>query len=290
MALDRFFTLYLFRPLLSLRKNRRTDRTLPVLMYHSISDDPESDKADYFKICTRPQRFRDHMEFLYKNGYRGVSLQEGLEELNTPKKADTQAVAITFDDGFRDFYTEAWPAMQKYEFTATMYLPTAYIGDATKSFKGKECLNWSEVRELDHGGIEFGSHTVNHPKLVELGWSEINKELTESKQCIEDKLGKPAHSFAYPYAYPQQDIEFAIRLTNMIEECGYGNCVTTQIGEVRPSDNRFQLNRLPANSADDDSLFGAKLTGAYDWLAKLQKAKKILGKKHAINKPTQDVC
>ena len=276
MSLDRLLTLYLFRPLITLRNNADSARALPILMYHSLSDDPEADKANYFKVCTHPERFSQHMDFLHQNGFQGVTLQEGLERLDSSEGSSKQAVAITFDDGFRDFYTEAYPVLQKHRFSATMYLPTAYIGDTTKSFKGKECLNWNEVHELDNAGIEFGSHTVNHPKLVELSKTEIHTELSESKQRIENELGKPTHSFAYPYAYPQQDTEFSRHFTSVLEQCGYDNCVTTAIGTARHSHNRFQLKRLPANSADDKPLLAAKLTGAYNWLATFQRLKKLI--------------
>ena len=83
------------------------------------------------------------------------------------KPLAARAVVITFDDGFRDFYTAAFPVMQEHQFTATVFLPTAFIGEDRRSFKGAECLTWEEVRRLRRAGVQFGSHTVNHPRLVE---------------------------------------------------------------------------------------------------------------------------
>lgn len=265
-------------------------------MYHSISHDSEPNFPPYYKVCTSPRRFAEHMQWLADWGYRGVTLSEGLAALN--KEAETgsplpapgpvlrspgeggsqlpapptspKLVALTFDDGFRDFHTAAFPILQRHGFAATMYLPTAFIGDERKSFKSRECLTWGEVRELQGAGIEFGSHTVNHPTLVNLPWPEIERELTDSKSTIEARLGRPVRSFAYPYAFPQAERGFAARFADSLRQAGYESSATTEIGPMRPGDAPLQIKRYPANSDDDKALFNAKLSGAYDWLAIFQ--------------------
>jgi len=181
---------------------------------------------------------------------------------------------LTFDDGFRDFHTAAFPVLQRHGFSATMYLPTAFIGDSRKEFNSREYLTWGEVAELHAARIEFGSHTVNHPTLAELSWPDIETELRESKTAIEHRLGYAITSFAYPYAYPQENRGFTGRLTETLRGQGYRNCVTTVVGRARPGDNPFCLSRLPVNSADDARFLSAKLEGAYDWLARPQALKK----------------
>jgi peptidoglycan/xylan/chitin deacetylase (PgdA/CDA1 family) len=148
-----------------------------------------------------------------------------------------------------------------------MYLPTAFIGDEPIAFKGRECLTWGEVRELHQAGIEFGSHTVNHPELVKLAWPEIEAELRHSKSTIEQKLGAPVTSFAYPYAFPSAKQDFVRGFRDLLARAGYESSVTTGIGRAGITDDFLFLPRLPANSADDQSLFAAKLSGAYDWMA-----------------------
>lgn len=247
---------------------------LPILMYHSISDDSEADRSGYYKVCTSPVRFAEHMQWLADWGYRGVTLTHGMKVLQGINRVKAKPVAITFDDGFRDFYTAAFPILQRHGFSATMYLSTAFIGDDRgdesgsdkRSFKSRECLTWSEVRQLKLTGIEFGSHTVNHPRLVHLNWPAIEAELRDSKTTLEQRLGYPICSFAYPYAYPSANRAFIDRLKQTLSGLGYETCVTTDIGRVRPADDPLELKRLPANSADDAALLDAKLTGAYDWL------------------------
>jgi peptidoglycan/xylan/chitin deacetylase (PgdA/CDA1 family) len=285
---------------------------VPILMYHSISDDPEPGVSPYYQTHTSSAVFRRQMQFLADNGYRTLALSELVEFFKTgafrnpdhalrithhasatpsplnpqPSTLKQKLVCITFDDGFRDFYTEAFPVLREHGFTATMFLPTAFIGDERRQFgpstinsqlsTTKDCLTWSEVRELRQAGIHFGSHTVNHPKLVELDWPQIRSELSNSKSEIEQQLGEPVTSFCYPYAFPQTDRQFVHRFAGLLSDTGYRSCGTTELGRVRPGAAPFRLARLPANSLDDLALFAAKLDGAYDWLGSIQTLSKEL--------------
>jgi peptidoglycan/xylan/chitin deacetylase (PgdA/CDA1 family) len=268
---DRYVTLSVFQPL-----NRAglggADQCVPILMYHSISDDAEDNVQPYYRLATHPKRFAEQMQWISKSGYSGVSLEEALAALESGKRNSRRLVAITFDDGFRNFYTEAWPALRRHGFTATMYLPTAFISSERASFLGRECLTWNEVRELRASGIRFGSHTVNHPKLHEASWNVIRGEVAGSKNTIERQLSEEICGFSYPYAFPQEDRHFTRAFTGILREEGYKNCVTTVVGRARAGDDSFRLKRLPANSCDDEALFTAKLSGAYDWLGSAQRA------------------
>ena len=242
-------------------------------MYHSVCDDAETGVRPYYRIATRPEIFQQHVRLLKSLGYKGVDLNTGIAALK--KKSQTEKLAvITFDDGYRDFYTNAFPVLQKHGFTATMFLPTAFIGAQTRCFKSRECLTWREAAELHRAGIEFGSHTVTHPKLVELDWPQIKNELRDSKMEIENRLGVRCGSFAYPFAFPETNRNFVQRLAELLAETGYQSCATTRIGRAKSGDDLMQLKRLPANSCDDEKFFRAKLDGAYDWLAPLQTAVK----------------
>lgn len=273
--LDRLLTLCLFQPLRS-AVGGTGGWQLPVLMYHSVSDRSEEDVAPYYRTATSPKVFAEQMALLQAEGWAAVSLRSGLQMLRDGADARRKVVALTFDDGFRDFRTAAFPVLRQHGFSATMYLPTAFIGEKPVQFKAHECLTWDEVRGLHQAGIEFGSHTVSHPELVRLSWPEVEKEVRDSKAEIERRLGARVTAFAYPYAFPRAEREFVNRLCRFLRETGYESCVTTDIGRASAGTNLFAIPRLPANDCDDAKLLKAKLAGGYDWLAAPQRAFKAL--------------
>jgi peptidoglycan/xylan/chitin deacetylase (PgdA/CDA1 family) len=244
-------------------------------MYHSISDQDESGSRAYFRTCTAPQIFKDQMAYLRSNGYSTCSLAQALDQLRSGMHTAARPVVITFDDGYSDFYRDAFPILDRYGLNATVFLPTAYIGDRPAKFKGRNCLTWSEVRELSNYGILFGSHTVTHPQLRELSPADINDEIVNSKKTIEEKLGSAIDSFAYPFAFPQTDPEFKKMLRDSLRQAGYQNGVCTIVGRANSSSEPLFMERLPVNSCDDSALFNAKLAGAYDWISKIQRVSKI---------------
>jgi peptidoglycan/xylan/chitin deacetylase (PgdA/CDA1 family) len=266
MRLDRIMTLCVARPLAASGVMSR-GQAVPILMYHSICNDPQAGVSPYYKTATSPGVFEEQLRRLNAAGYRSVRLDEAAGILQSGAARLEKTVVITFDDGFRDFYDLAFPILKRHGHTASMFLPTAFVGNDRRSFKGRECLVWGEVRELHAAGVEFGSHTVSHPKLYQLGWKEIEDELALSKDRIERELEQPVTSFSYPFAFPQQDRRFTARFTELLRKLGYRNCATTIVGRARPGDDMFCLKRLPVNFCDDLALFDAKLNGAYDWLA-----------------------
>jgi peptidoglycan/xylan/chitin deacetylase (PgdA/CDA1 family) len=275
---DRIATLCMFHPL------RRLIRTsaprIPILMYHSISQLDESAKGPYYRIGTSPRVFGEQLRFLRTNGYQSIGLQQAVGLVEGAGRGPEKPVVLTFDDGYQDFYTEAFPLLSRFGYSASVFLPTAYIGDAALRFNGIECLTWSQIRELQKAGVEFGSHTVTHRKLRALGVDDIRDELRCSKSTIEEKLGCPVRSFSYPYAFPETDRQFKQTLRATLEEAGYETGVSTILGTAGPSSDRFFLERLPVNSGDDARFFRAKVDGGYDWLHAPQFAAKSWNGQH----------
>lgn len=245
-------------------------------MYHSVCENTCSESHPYFGTETSPSVFDAQMKYLRDSGFCPISIAGVISLLSSGEADDKKYVAITFDDGYRDFYTHAFPILSKYGLNATVYLPTAYIDQGPRPFNGKDCMTWSEVREMHKAGIEFGSHSVTHPMLRFLAEPELEQEIHESKETIESELGTSINSFAYPYAFPEQDVEFVHRLRDLLKAAGYQNGVSTVIGSVQCLEERFFLRRLPVNSWDDPTFFQSKLEGDYDWLRRPQYLRKFV--------------
>ncbi|MGC8494219.1 MAG: polysaccharide deacetylase family protein [Syntrophobacteraceae bacterium] len=261
--LDRFLTLHLFRVLM------RPDREkAAILMYHSISDVHENGQS-YFRTVTSLSVFSEQMQFLDESGYNVVDLMTLVQAVKAGRDLPPRSVALTFDDGFRDFYTDAFPVLQRHDFPATVFLVTGRI-DRDAPLNGKSCLTWGQVRELDRAGITFGSHTVNHPTLSVLSEKDLEFELIHSKERIESELGKSIDSFCYPFGFPEHDRPFLGKLFAILASNDYKCCLTTRIGTAAAGDDPFRLRRLPVNSMDDSPLLEAKMAGAYDWLQTCQ--------------------
>lgn len=270
--LDRWVTLRVVRPL----RSGAAASGIPVLMYHSIAEDPGPSPSSYYGITTGPARFAEHLRLLRDEGCKGVTVDEvaGILASGGPRAGEPRRVAITFDDGYRDNFTAAMPVLAAHGFAATVYLPTAFIGDTRKVFKGRECMVWSEVREMQRAGIAFGSHTVNHAELAGMGDAAIRAELVESRDAIQQKLGTRVTAFAYPYAFPESDPGFVARMRTLVADAGYTSQVTTIIGRIAAGDDPMLLKRLPANAGDDINFLRAKIEGAYDWVHGFQVAVK----------------
>jgi len=259
MRIDRFLTLYLFHPILRSARGK-----IAILMYHSISDGSENGHP-YFRTLTSPSAFAEQMRFLHENGYNVIDLMALVDDMNAGRAPPPKSVVLTFDDGFHDFYTNAFPVLQQYRFPAAVFLATQFI-DEGSPFKGLRYLTWTQVRELAGYGVSFGSHTVSHPDLSRLPRNELEFELFESKQRIESELGKKVEAFSYPFAFPEHGSFFVRQLKPTLDRAGYKCCLTTRIGTVSAGDDLSRLKRLPANSLDDNLLLKAKIDGAYNWL------------------------
>lgn len=272
LRLDRLASVYLFRRLSS--KLASSSPSIPILMYHSIQEGTQHRNA-YYDTNTSPRTFALQMSYLRENGYLAVTLDQAWHLLEGGA-ATEKHVAITFDDGFRDFYTAAFPILSKNNLTATVFLITGATSDERSRFKGQECLTWKEVRELHSQCIQFGSHTMSHPELKDLSAAAIEEEVVRSKQTIEEKIGSRVTSFSYPFAFPETRRQFVGRLREALLRNGYENGVSTVIGTAQSQDDPFFLPRLPVNTWDDLLFFQAKLERGYDWLHSIQRASKLM--------------
>jgi peptidoglycan/xylan/chitin deacetylase (PgdA/CDA1 family) len=271
--LDRALTVGVMRTLSGLRGDMKQLR-VPILMYHRIREG-SGDRHPFYETSTSPRLFAEHMRYLNENGYRTV----GLDDVMNGSPASEPRVAITFDDGYEDFYTHALPVLSSYGFRATVFVVSSFPQCPERNLGQDRYLNWTQIRELLALGNEIGSHTVSHPDLHRIPGERLEYEVAESKRVIEQETGARIDSFAYPYAFPEHDIGFLAALRAILCRNGYAKGVCTSIGTAKPNADCFFMPRIPINSFDDLRLFEAKLAGAYDWMHIVQSLRRRVARR-----------
>jgi len=168
-----------------------------ILTYHSISSGP-------LPLSVTPRLFSEQIEWL-KDNAEVVPLSVLVDALASGKSPAPRTIAITFDDGYADFYHSAAPVLCRAGFPSTVFLPTAFCG-RTSTWVGlsndmhhQPILNWQQIRELAEHGVTFGSHTVTHAELPRLSPAAIEHEINASNADIEAHVGVPVRFFCYPY-------------------------------------------------------------------------------------------
>ena len=196
---------------------------VPILMYHSISEGQD--------LMVPPKDFDAQMKWLADNGYTPITMHR--LQLYWQGKADIpgQPIVITFDDGYLDNYTTAYPILQKYQFPATIYV-------ITDSVKRDNHMKWPQMQEMHAHGIEFGSHTVHHTNFLRTNPDQLKSELAESKRALEAGLGSSVTTFCYPGG------GLTPEATQLVREAGYETAVTTRNEWATLSEDRLLLSRV----------------------------------------------
>lgn len=184
-------------------------KTIPILLYHSIDNSKTEDSVS-------PEMFSNQMEYIYNRGYRVLSLEEIDHYLDTCDNVPSNIVVITFDDGYHTVCEFAMPILRKYNFTASVFLPTKYIGKCSEWTEPiAPLLTWEEILEMKKEGISFYSHSHSHSDLTLLTEEQVREELEMSKGILEEKLQNPVFYIAYPFSKSNKIIE------NVALKCGY---------------------------------------------------------------------
>ncbi len=202
-------------------------RGVPVLNYHLISS------REMNALAITPQEFEEQMLYLRNNGYTAISPDQLVNYIQYNEPLPEKPVLITFDDGYRDTFSEAYPILKKYNLVATVFLITDYVGDNDRY------LTWEQVKEMHANGIIFGSHTLNHVSLVDASPEYAEYQLTKSREGIEWRLKEPVKYFAYPGGFYNQAI------IQLVKKAGYSAAFTTNMGRARSDSNLFALPRIP---------------------------------------------
>ena len=199
---------------------------VPILMYHYIRDASGEDELGR-NLSVDPKTFDAQMAWLKENDFESVKLSDLADmertELSKVNGEGGKPVVITFDDGYLDAYTEAFPVLKKYGFTGTFFIITNFIGK-------DNYMNSDQIAALRKAGMEIGSHTLTHPNLTDLESADVRRQLTESKD--------DTNVFCYPAG------RYNDRVKDLVKEAGYVAAVTTKSGVATEDTKLFDLPRL----------------------------------------------
>lgn len=220
---------------------------IPILMYHYVRVVTDPKDTIGIGLSVKPALFAQQMQYLADNGYTTLTMQEVYDILQGRKSLPAKPIALTFDDGYRDFYTAAWPVLQQHNFKATNYVITNFIGwDAY--------MTWEMLQELSAGGqVEIGAHTRSHVDLRTLSADKLQDELLGSKTILETGLGRPVGAFCYPAGFYNATVIAAVKRANYLT-------ATTEIpGAKQNIQEQFELPRIRVNGPDTLSVWIGRL-------------------------------
>ncbi len=228
----------------------KTAYVAPILMYHSVD---YNDKIT--KLSINPKDFASQMDFLHKNKYNVVTLENLVTYIKDKKDIPPKTIAITFDDGYYNNYEYAYPILKKYNLPATIYIIVSKIG-------APGYMGWKEIKEIsDSGLITIGSHTISHKWLPAMGTINLKSELADSKAIIEKQIGKPVNTLCYPIGAHDDRVELAVK------SAGYTCAVATNPGRFSPIDDLYAIKRIKISRTSNNLfVFWFEISGYYTFI------------------------
>jgi peptidoglycan/xylan/chitin deacetylase (PgdA/CDA1 family) len=213
---------------------------VPILMYHHIGlADPGAD-AIRQDLSVSPANFEAQLRYLIARGYEPITLESLVLHLQIGQPLPAKPVILTFDDGFEDQYTNAYPLLEKYGFVGTFFIITSFADEGRPEY-----MSWSEIEFLHAQGMEIGSHSYTHPSLKGKSFDYLVWQVLGSKEAIEARTHQPVRAFSYPSGqYDQLAID-------VLRSAGYWAAVTVEAGSMQTAERLFELRRIRVRGSYD---------------------------------------
>ncbi|MER5336647.1 polysaccharide deacetylase family protein [Micromonospora sp. NPDC002717] len=231
--------------------NPAAEIVVPVLCYHSVGD---LRRDGTLRWSVSPGDFDEQMALIRARERTPMTVSDYAAVLRGLAPLPPRPVLVTFDDGFPDLAETALPVLRRYRLTATAFVIAARVG-ATPPPDGDPSLDWDQLRDLRSHGVEIGSHSQSHRALDCLRRAELRQEVAGSRQVLEDGLGTPIRSFAYPYGYHSDAVRTAVRAAGYSSACGVKNALS------HPGDDVFAIARVLIERDTGVAGIGALLDG-----------------------------
>ncbi len=227
------------------------------LAYHRVTNEPSAARDPY---AVTPAQLRAQMAWLARRGYVGVSLATALRPDGVQRQ---RPIALTFDDGYLDFYTTAWPVLREFGFNATVFVVTEYAGRIAgwdKAPAAAALMRWEHARALAVDGVEIGAHGATHRPLDSVSPREVRGELAAAYHDLSRRLERPPAGVAYPYGHCSEKVVAASRAAGFRWGC------TARGGVNTPGQPRFRLRRTLVRNRSGWLCFAIQVwTGYAHW-------------------------
>jgi len=296
-GLERLITTALY-PWCLLRLALGNVARVPILMYHQVGWPVNGAPATHDSVP--PGTFERQIRAILEAGFEVVPLPMLIGQIRSGRTSlPRRAVVLTFDDGFRGHFVNAYPVLRRHRLAATFFVVPGYIGrytyfphlamdDATAASGsppplGWLPLSWDEIDEMHRHGMTIGSHSMSHRSLGRLDGGEAEREARRSREILEQRLGAPVDLFAWPFGSKVYG-DFDPALEEMLRRTGYQGAFTTVIGRCAPGHDRYALPRIPIEAADGPFRVRCKLVGAYDWVGAIKStAQRLLARQDRVD-------
>ncbi len=218
---------------------------IPILMYHYIGNNPNPADKARDSLSVPPDKFQDQMDYLAKSGYTPITLDTLYGIFNKQVSPPNKPIVLTFDDGYIDFYINAFPILRRFNFHAVSFIPTGLIGSSYY-------MHWDQIKEIQASGlVAFEAHTITHVNLPTLSYEAALKQMLDSKNILAAQTGYPVNFIAYPYGTTDNSVEAGAKAAGFTGALGTWSGIATG--------NSFDMPRIRISGYWSVSDFAARI-------------------------------
>jgi peptidoglycan/xylan/chitin deacetylase (PgdA/CDA1 family) len=222
---------------------------VPILMYHHIADAPPGADAIRRDLSVSPSDFRRHLDYLQAHGYHTISLADLAAHLQEGAPLPAKPIVLTFDDGYDDNYSNAYPLLRHFGYSGTFFVLTDFVGQA--GYAG-----WEQIAEMSGNGMEIEAHGRTHADLAMSSAADVAWQAAGSRDILREKLGRTTLFYCYPSG------RYTAQTVAVLRANGYAAAVTIDYGATHSAAGLFELRRIRIRGADSIEQFAAKVETA----------------------------
>jgi len=222
---------------------------VPILMYHHVAAAPPGADAVRRDLSVSPGAFIDQLHYLRQNGYQTIGLQDLLAHLDHGAPLPARPIVLTFDDGYDDNYSQAYPILRSFGFAGVFFVLTDFVGQPGYA-------TWENLTEMNRNGMDIEAHGRTHADLAISSAADAAWQIAGSRSVLEEKLGRPVQFYCYPSG------RYTAKTVELLRAHGYRAAVTIAYGATHTAAGVFELDRIRVRGTDTLEQFAAKIQSA----------------------------